>query len=206
MTDASGTEHPPDHFYELPPEERLALTRDASLTGKTLLFRWQTLANEASEGWNLRARAAAGKLHGQASVADLGCGMMTLEKFLEPGVRYVPVDVVARDERTLVVDLNAAELPAIQTTALAGLGLLEYLHDVGRLLRRVAQNHEVAIFSYNTLDRFPRTDQRMMHAWVSHYTQEQLERLFVESGFSIEEAEAIDATQILWKLRSTRTA
>lgn len=46
-----------------------------------------------------------------SKVVDLGCGAMSLERHLPAGCQYVPSDLVARDARTRVCDLNRANCP-----------------------------------------------------------------------------------------------
>ena len=64
------------------------------------------LETPEAAGWSKRAALAAEFLGFARSVADLGCGTMTLERYLSEGTRYVPVDVCRRDERTIVCDFN----------------------------------------------------------------------------------------------------
>jgi len=61
---------------------------------------------------------------------------MTLEQFLAPGTTYIPVDVVSREGRTVVVDLDQETLPAFDAESAVALGLLEYVYDVPRCLRK----------------------------------------------------------------------
>lgn len=59
---------------------------------------------------------------------------MALERYLDPSQTYVPVDLVARDERTIVLDLEHDDLSRIAADACALLGVMSYLFDVPAVL------------------------------------------------------------------------
>lgn len=195
------------NFYDLSFTERKKRTLEAIDERRTLVSRWETLATEITDSWAIRAQRAAAFLGDIQSVADVGCGMMLLERYLDDNIRYVPLDVVRRDDRTIVVDLNKETLPSdLGVDYIAGLGLLEYLFDVPRLLQQVANHYEGAVFSYNAIDHFTDVEERTGHAWVNHYSVDQLDELFLSSGFLIEERVQCDATQTMWRLRSIARA
>lgn len=198
MPDSAAS--PAPHFYALDLPTRQRLVEQAAQAGETLVFRWATLASEATDSWLARAEQAAALIGPQRSVIDLGCGMMTLERFLPPGTTYIPVDVVARDARTLVVDLNRDGMPALSADCLVGLGILEYVYDLPRLLQGIAASCLTALLSYNTLERFPDRAQRTGHAWVNHHTQAELEALIQANGLRIVERIQLDTTQTMWRL------
>ena len=125
-------------FYDLNLRERQKLVEEAISEKRTLLSRWQSLSSEQTESWALRAQRAASMIGRQAAVVDLGCGMMELERYLPPTTTYVPVDVVWRDERTTIVDLNRQDLPDLGADCVAGLGILEYIFDLPKLLQRMS--------------------------------------------------------------------
>ena len=85
-----------------PPSDRAAITREARQKFEPVMILW----SDFGEQWPVRATAAAAWLADASSVTDLGCGTMSLERYLRPEQRYVPVDLLPRDERTLVLDLN----------------------------------------------------------------------------------------------------
>ncbi|QBR02186.1 hypothetical protein [Paraburkholderia pallida] len=192
------------NFYDLDIKDRERIVSDAIGSRQTLMSRWEALAQERTEGWAIRAQRAASMLGAVSSVADVGCGMMTLEKYLPRDVRYVPVDVVRRDVRTIVIDLNKEALPDLGTDCIVGLGLLEYLFDVPAVLRRIASVYRMALLSYNPVDRISNMSERTGHAWVNHYTEADLEALFSLSGLQIEERVHHDATQTIWRLKSSQ--
>jgi len=109
-------------FYDHTEEQREALTLRSIAEKRSLTERWVSLGLEESSGWDTRAALAAKLLEDQFSVADLGCGIMLLEKHLDRAVGYYPIDIVARDERTIVCDFNKEVLPETDAGSVACLG------------------------------------------------------------------------------------
>ena len=181
-------------FYDLPEAQRLRLIRETIAERRTFTERWSTLTDAVAAGWAQRARCAAALLSDCRSVADIGCGTMQLEPFLRPGTRYLPIDVVARDERTIVVDLNQQTLPALDVEGWAALGLLEHLFDVPSLFRQISG---IAVVSYNPVDLPSRS--RMLHTWVNDYCTSALESVFAQEGWAIVACETL-APERIWKL------
>ena len=181
-------------FYDLSEAERIALTRKAIAEHRTLIERWGVLELPEAAPWNERAALASALLANCASVADLGCGRMWLERHLKPSTQYLPVDVVARDDRTIVVDLNQQPLPALNVEGWAALGLLEYLFDVPSLFRDMSRT---VVTSYNPVDLG--NERRLSHAWINAYDTLELEAVFVGAGWSIVERATL-GSQRVWKL------
>jgi tetratricopeptide (TPR) repeat protein len=193
----------PAPFYELSEQARIALTEQAISTKATLASRWAALAPPEADGWSQRAAGAAQLLAPYSSVADIGCGVMTLERHLGEGVRYVPVDVVRRDDRTRVCDLNAQPLPQLDAEAAACLGLLEYLFDPEGFLRNLRGQCRACVVSYNPVDaNHAAISQRRAHGWVNDFSASQLEVLFAVAGWKVDSVQKMDDGQSLWRLTS----
>lgn len=192
-------------FYERSLEDRISLTEDAIRSRETIFARWMALEDKESKPWSARSVVAAAWLESQTSVVDLGCGLMKLRAYLKEDQIYIPVDVIARDEDTIVCDLNTEDLPEIEATSVAALGLLEYIHDVEGLLTRLSCRHDVLVVSYCVVDASQSmTTARRGHGWVNDYSSEELEHVFRSCGWRIEDSRLIDSLQRLWQLRSMR--
>ncbi|MFX6015289.1 methyltransferase domain-containing protein, partial [Acinetobacter baumannii] len=66
-------------------------------------------------------------------VLDLGCGNMSLQRFLPFGCSYRGCDLVPRDPDTVVCDFNEGQFPteaAGEADLITMLGLLEYIIDL----------------------------------------------------------------------------
>lgn len=190
-------------FYERSSEERVRLTEEAIREQRTLMERWTALEDDEASHWNARAALAAAFLAAQPAVSDFGCGTMVLERMLAPGQRYVPLDVVARDPRTIVCDLNVEPPPLTHTPAAALLGVVEYLHDPAAVLARLAQSYRILVVSYCVTDAIKPFPERREHGWVNDFDTAQAEALFTAAGWAIVEAQVVDHIQTMWKLAST---
>jgi hypothetical protein len=98
--------------------------------------------------WDKRARIAGEWLQTDLVVADIGCGLMTLEAYLPKATTYVPMDLLARDSRTLVFDLRKDPIPLIECDVAVMLGVLEYIDDVVPVLEQLNQFPR-SVISYN---------------------------------------------------------
>jgi polysaccharide pyruvyl transferase WcaK-like protein len=187
-----------DAFSRLSPEERRALTLRSVEQRTPLLMRWQH-TSESWKEWSKRAALAADWLRDARTVADLGCGGMTLERYLAPWQQYVPVDVVARDERTIVLDLNRDELARVDAEACAMLGVMEYLFDVPAVLVKLRGAFTRSIVSYNVRADGD-TDRRLENGWVNHFGYDELCRAFRESGLTVARERLVDGSEFLFEL------
>lgn len=190
------------NFYEFDEAGRIEMTLSAIAQRRTLTERWSALNTAESGGWNSRATKAAVLLAGALRVVDFGCGTMALETYLPAGTAYIPVDVVRRDDRTVIIDFNKEPPPAFTADGCACLGLLEYLFDVPSFLTAIARVYPVAVISYNPVDFGDPGLNRRAHGWVNDYDRAGLESVFAQSAWTIEDGVLEGTQQILWRLRS----
>jgi hypothetical protein len=161
--------------------------------------RWETPSREEAESWSNRAAFAAGQLGPVTGVADFGCGWMTLERFLTPGTAYVPIDLVARDHRTLVCDFDSNDLPATGVSAAACLGLLGYLDKPALFMSKLARLHSRAIVSYKTTDALPSLADRRGADLVNDFSKADMSRMFHAGGWEVEAVHQF-GNQTIWML------
>ena len=141
--------------------------------------RWSK-TNEFDEAWKKRIARMASYINIPGTVADFGCGMMWLEPLLKPGNGYLPIDYRARDERTLVLDLNRDPLPPLGAQIAFLSGVLEYVEQVDVLARNLAQaGVRKIIASYCTLEKFSNLTRRQGLNWVSHLPLSELLAAFL---------------------------
>lgn len=148
--------------------------------------------------WPDRANRAAVMLKGAASVTDVGCGHMTLEPLLGNETRYVPVDIEARDGRTIAVDLNSRPLPNTGTKAASVLGVVEYLDDFASLACSLRQFRSV-VMSYNVAEFRPKSIEDYSARFRNQFSSAQIEDLMSRQGFRISEREQINEREMLWR-------
>jgi hypothetical protein len=186
-------------FFDQKDTVRIALTERAIHERRTLTERWAALAPPEAASWDKRAAVAATWLADVDSVLDLGCGLMTLEGYLKPGITYYPSDVIPRDHRTLVYDYNEQLPLPVQPDAVACLGLLTYLFDPAGLLSAISI-YSTAVISYCITDAPDAPYQRRANGWVNDFDRATMERMFAEAGWRIARTEMIDGMQRLWLL------
>lgn len=141
--------------------------------------RWQ---NEKSLflDWNERTQLLANQIKPNSTVFEFGAAQLVLNEMLPDGCDYLHSDLVSRAEDTLVVDLNK-ELPEVpQVDYIVFSGVLEYLFDVEKILLHLNPKTPSFLFSYATLDNFPRIAKRREHGWVSDLTITNLETLAIK--------------------------
>lgn len=134
-------------------------------------------------------------------VFDVGCGAMTLEKFLPEQSLYQPCDVVARDARTVVCDLNQDELPETHVSnsdIITLLGVIEYLYHPEKILQQIARLDKTVLVSYCEPDIL--TYHRSPMERVNNLSAEAFVAMVQAAGFSIRRKEKIDILQIIFLL------
>lgn len=146
---------------------------------------WAAIPEEKSERWARRAEFAGARLGAAGGVADMGCGLMTLERYLAPDTLYVPVDLVARDERTIVCDFNREPPPETGMPAAACLGLLGYLDDPERFLRALANLHALAFVTYKATDAPGALADRRAMGMRTDFSTGAMEQMLVRAGWTI---------------------
>lgn len=173
-------------YYLLEREQRIALTRRAREQGVPVMALWADLPEGLGQIWERRTALAGSWLAGAAAVADVGCGTMDLERWLEPSQHYHAVDVVPRDARTLVLNLNdpadLERLPAADACAL--LGVLEYCYKPELLFANLRPTYPRIVMSFNVLDEDRPLESRLEHGWVNHFTFRELAALWSRHGFA----------------------
>ena len=189
-------------FYDLSEEERVALTQKAIGEHRTVIERWSTLKAAEAAPWKARAAVAAALLISPKSVLDLGCGLMSLEEFLSPDTAYQPVDVVSRDNRTIVCDFNKSPPPRKMPEAVTCLGLREYLFEPASLLNTLSWRHKAAVISYCATDAPEPIEDRRANAWVNDMSVAQIEAMFQATGWRIVHMEPLDKLQFIWRLEA----
>jgi len=167
----------------------------------TDMQRWSNPDSLLGE-WDSRAQVAAQYIPAGATVLDIGCGKMALEKFLPYGCRYLPADLVARDDRTTVCDLNAGQFPQQQASradVITLLGVIEYCTDIAHVLRWLRSLERSVIITYHPADVAASLDRTAL-GWINHYPMPEWRRLLEDAGFAVANAERLSNIQYLFQL------
>ncbi len=171
--------------------------------GETDRERWSD-HRQLAESWDARARQAGLLIPPGSVVIDLGCGRMALQRFLPADCRYIPCDLVSRDQRTVVCDFNAGSFPdaeAASADVVAVLGVLEYIFDPHAFLFHLRQWQRPVVLSYCATEAVGNREHRRDFGWVNDLSTGTLRKLFEETGFSVARSDRIDRMQWLFLLK-----
>jgi hypothetical protein len=147
--------------------------------------RWAERSN-LHESWDERTRLIASRIEPDSRVLEFGAGRLVLEAMLPPGCRYTPSDIVARDERTVVCDLNRYPLPDLgRHDVIVFSGVLEYVSDLPRLLRELSPLAPRILASYAVYKRPAAAELllRRSHGFMTDYNEEELLAVFRQAGY-----------------------
>lgn len=173
----------------------------ARKTDKTDRTRWSNPAS-LEAAWDGRAELAAQFIPAGARVLDLGCGKMSLRRFLPLGCSYQGCDLVTREADTIVCDFNAGEFPteaAGEADIITLLGVLEYIPDSDAFFAHLRAAKRDIVLSYCATDLTASVD-RLALGWLTHFSFLGLAKLFDRHGFQITATAPVDQLQILMRL------
>jgi FkbM family methyltransferase len=163
------------------PETRASTTEMLIATKTTDAARWADF-EALREGAEERAASVAGLIEPGSRVLDIGAGVMALRDTPPPGCTYVPADLLPFDPATVVVDLNDGGFPEGAYDVTVMLDVLEFVHDVDRLLRRAAGAAPRLIVSYRPAQSLSARGRRA-RGYVNDHTQAEFEALLDATGW-----------------------
>jgi len=149
--------------------------------------------------WSYRSERAASYVKAGATILDVGCGKMMIEKMLPAGCRYIPSDLVARDERTIVCDFNKGEYPPYDGAShISVLGVMEYLNDTDAFWRWLSISRARIIFSYVPLNPAFPSDRRRAMGWINDFSGSDIIQLANRAGYALTAQENIPPDTLLF--------
>jgi hypothetical protein len=188
-------------FEEQDRSKRAKITLGSIADRRTMIERWANLTYSQSLAWEHRAEQAAKRLNGCLSIVDIGCGKMLLRDKLCANVSYIPLDIVARDSFTVIVDLNKELIPDnIRAEAVSVLGVIEYLYDVDAFFCDIRSKFEIAVVTYSVVDLVPDPGERLGNGWINSLSVMEFEATLTRAGWEIINTEQLDNNQMMWHL------
>lgn len=178
---------PPPYHNEMSEGERIAITRALVADETSDAIRWADPLSR-SEGAAARLAVAAEHIGGAGSVLDIGCGGNGLRGVLPGGVRYLGIDLAAPGLGGLLADLNRQDLSQILGAQSAfdfgtALGVLEYIHDIARLLAALSKVCRRLAITYD--HSWPDTpDRRLALGYVNNLPSGALVAMLDETGWT----------------------
>lgn len=158
-------------------------TRNLRLSGESDLKRWVN-SNELDESWDERTYMIASMIEPSSSIIEFGAGNMKLRNKLPENCTYQASDIISRYPGVITCDLNqeiSIDLSKYDTAIFSG--VLEYVYDVKAIISRLNEDVENIILSYACRDisNAPRLDR----GWLSDYSREELEKIFMSNNYEI---------------------
>lgn len=170
-------------------------------TMQTDIARWSD-PNSLQESWDGRAETVAQFIADGQTVLDIGCGKMALERFIPSNCQYIPADLVKRDDRTVLCNLNNREFPfeaASRADIISLLGVIEYVVDLPRFFGNLRQTGKSVVVTYHPSNITGHLDRAAL-GWLNHLSTAELAELFISSGFQVTNIEKLSDIQMLFKL------
>jgi hypothetical protein len=163
--------------------------------------RWRNPASHY-EAWQQRGKLLAGFVRPGERVFEFGAGRSVLPAELPAGCRYVGSDAAPLKAGVVTFDLNAPTLVRIQGHDVAVFsGVLEYVHDLGRLTAFLSSDFRSVVCSYAAMgDGSPEEiGRRRYSGWVNDVTVAEFCALFQRAGYRLtQQAEWSGQTLFRW--------
>ncbi len=138
-----------------------------------------------STSWEERNRVAAAIISSGSSVLDLGCGRMSLRRFLPSGCRYFAADLPKWSAEVIRVDLEALEFPNGRYDYVVILGVLEYLTNPAAVIAAAADHTGKLIAGYSHPGPQSTLSQRRNALLINDFNEDDLRIVFRTAGWAI---------------------
>lgn len=167
--------------------ERIAYVEALRARGGSEAARWAQPESHR-EGWGQRGIELARLVKPGERVFEFGAGRSQVAAALPSGCRYVGSDATPLAPDVVVFDLNAPNLAPIEDFDVALFsGVLEYVHDLPRLLEYLSRSFCSVVASYAPRlgGSAAEIEVRRYSGWFNDYAKAEFERLFADAGFAI---------------------
>lgn len=127
--------------------------------------------------WEERTILLSKQIKPNSIVLEFGASNLLLKNQLPKNCTYLHSDLVARNDETIVIDLNK-ELPELPiSNYIMFSGVLEYIFDVKLILKHCSKYTDHLLFSYATFDKFSNTNNRRFNGWVSDLNENKIQKI-----------------------------
>jgi len=168
----------------LDPAARALWTERLIAAGGTDVGRWVEL-EPLRKGAAARAAEAIAAMGGLAGrLLDVGAGALALRDAAPDAFDYQPLDLVARAENAIVVDLNQAPPPDERWDVAVALGVVEHLHDPVRVLTDLRARAKHLVVGYDLADGGA-AEARRAQGYFNDFDRAGLRAALSEAGWSV---------------------
>ncbi|MHC1724162.1 MAG: hypothetical protein AB9836_13265 [Aminipila sp.] len=131
------------------------------------------------------------------SVADYGEGKLSIKNFINPNIKYYPIDYIMRSNETILCDFNKDQFPKLQTDISVCTATLVFITKADSLLNYICKNtSRIIILSYVTADIFSNIKGRRASGYVNDFTEEDIVNICLTNGFTLKEKRSDPANKI----------
>lgn len=157
--------------------------------------------------WDRRVEMMAKMISQESnSIVDLGCGQMSLKKYLSEDKNYYPVDYCSRGNNTIICDFNKHEFPNILADTIFASGILEHVVDYTWFIFKMCETaSQEVILSYVCSEKGENKAVRSKvqngyHIdWVNSLSMNTLIELFRENHFLLKFKKKVGGDEYLMK-------
>jgi hypothetical protein len=188
--DARRQASPIQPFVDAPEalrEARILHTEALRYAGSTDIKRWGDAASHY-ESWCERGKLLAHFVRPGERVFEFGAGNSVVGEALPSDCSYVGSDAVPLVADVMKFDLNAPSLPQLPGHDVGLLsGVVEYVHDLRRLVFYLAQNFRTVVCSYaaRTSSSSEEIARRRYSGWFNDLSEAEFCALFRIAGFRL---------------------
>ncbi len=187
--------------YEKRPYDRTArvrFTKSIIKSKATDGWRWCRPPNLV-QGAEMRSSTVLPYLLRTGSLIDVGAGTMALFRKLPISVKYTPLDIVRFSKNTVIADLNQNQFPRGYWDMATLLGVLEYIHDVDRLLARLRKSAGRLYITYHGVPSNLSCDHEDRRAcgYVNDHSEKELVAKLSSTGWEIIKSKNINGVFLL---------
>ncbi len=130
-----------------------------------------------------------------ANLLDIGSPLPALAVMFGNPMQHQLAEHTGRFRHGIKADWIAAKFPPVRRFShFTALGVLEYVEDLPRLLRRLRLFDRPGMVSYHTADKVPMAH-RLAHGWRSHMSRDELTQVLRDAGFKFEATWDYDGLQ-----------
>lgn len=157
--------------------------------------RWSSLAGDA----DIRAGLAGQFVPEKMTVLDAGAGLMLLRDYIPESCTYIPLDIVARNRKCIVADLNQKQYPDQKFDVVTALFTFEFIHDVESFMVWALSHAQILIFSYHLMLPGTEKNKRRSAGFFNDYQLHELEKLIQKTGWAIRSGVEINSGQVCYQ-------
>lgn len=159
------------------------------------------------DNWVNRTVLASQMIDSSWDVIEFGAGSAKLKEFLKSSQRYLPTDLVLRQQSFQIINLDHPLQLKQEFDVGIAIGVLEYVNSLHFTLNQIATNLPNFVTTYCAAkNRFLKFERARGHiGWKNHLTKKEFENIINQVGYKIQVVKEIETrffyNQYIYKLQ-----